>query len=151
VNIRIPPPLQTLIAAGIMYGLDTLISVSLYRFGLLAGIVMAVLGLASVFFLMPAVFSFWKNKTTVNPIKPENATTLVVDGVYKYSRNPMYVGMAAQLLAWAVYLANPFNFLVFALYVYVMTAIQIKPEERALVKIFGASYREYCEQVRRWV
>lgn len=134
-----------------MYGLDTLISVSLYRFGLLAGIVMAVLGLASVFFLMPAVFSFWKNKTTVNPIKPENATTLVVDGVYKYSRNPMYVGMAAQLLAWAVYLANPFNFLVFALYVYVMTAIQIKPEEHALVKIFGASYREYCEQVRRWV
>ncbi len=100
---------------------------------------------------MPAVFSFWKNNTTVNPIKPESASTLVVEGVYRFSRNPMYVGMALLLLSWGLYLANPLNALLFVLYVYVITQIQIKPEERALVKLFGQDYQEYCARVRRWI
>ncbi len=151
VNIRIPPPLQTFIAGALMYWLDVFIPFDLYLFSLALSLVILVLVVMSVFFLMPAVFSFWKNNTTVNPIKPESASTLVVEGVYRFSRNPMYVGMALLLLSWGLYLANPLNALLFVLYVYVITQIQIKPEERALVKLFGQDYQEYCARVRRWI
>lgn len=149
--IKIPPPIQTFVAGALMYGIDSIFPMSLYIVGGLVSLMVISLLLISAGLLLPAAFSFWKNKTTVNPVKPENATTLVVEGVYKYSRNPMYVGMAAALLAWGVFLANPFNVLVFVLYIYVITEIQIKPEEKALIKIFGQDFRDYCETVRRWI
>jgi protein-S-isoprenylcysteine O-methyltransferase Ste14 len=149
--IKIPPPIQTFVAGTLMYAVDFFFPLSLFEDGgVVSLLILSLLALAMVF-LMPAAYSFWKNKTTVNPIKPEKATTLVIEGVYRYSRNPMYVGMAAALLAWCIYLANPINLLVFGLFIYVITEIQIKPEERALVKLFGKDFRDYCQNVRRWL
>src|SRR5687768_16639278 len=52
------------------------------------------------------VVSFRRAKTTVNPMKPNSATSLVVSGIYKYTRNPMYLGLLLVLLGWAAFLSN---------------------------------------------
>ncbi|MET4575392.1 methyltransferase family protein [Ottowia thiooxydans] len=90
-------------------------------------------------------------KTTVNPIKASSASSLVIRGVYRYTRNPMYVGMLLTLLAWAVYLANPLAVLWVVVYVLYITRFQIIPEERLLASLFGAEYEAYTGSVRRWV
>lgn len=149
--VKIPPPIQTFVAGALMYGVHLLLPIHLYQENIVASLLILILLVISVLLLLPAVYSFWKHKTTVNPIKPENASKLVVEGVYRYTRNPMYVGMAAALLAWGVYIANPMSLIVFAFYIYVITEIQIKPEEKALVKLFGKDFRDYCENVRRWL
>ena len=150
-HVKIPPPIQTLIAALIMLAVDYFFPVDLYPFEEGAILVVGTLCLIGVLLLLPAAFSFWKNKTTVNPLVPEKATVLVVEGVYKYTRNPMYLGMAAILSACGVCLSNPLNFLVLGLYMYVMTLIQIRPEERALEKLFEEQFVEYSQRVRRWL
>ena len=98
------------------------------------------------------VISFRKLQTTVNPTKPGTASTLAVDGIYRWSRNPMYLGILLFLIACGIYSANlvalvvgPVAFLVY------MTAFQIKPEEDALTLIFGEDYVQYMARVRRWL
>ena len=78
-------------------------------------------------------------------------TQLVTSGVYRYTRNPMYLGMACLLLAWAVYLQNPLALLGVPLFMAYITQFQIKPEERMLVKLFGDAFIRYRQQVRRWL
>jgi protein-S-isoprenylcysteine O-methyltransferase Ste14 len=150
-NIKIPPPIQTLIAAFLMWVIDLLVPMSFVFDKSLSGLFVAILAVLACFLLLPALISFWKSNTTVNPLQPEKATSLVIEGVYRFTRNPMYLGMALILCAWGVYLANPFGLVVLFLYVFVMNAIQIKPEERALLKLFGDEYQSYCERVRRWI
>ena len=97
------------------------------------------------------ILAFRALRTTVNPLKPERASALVTSGVYRVTRNPMYVGMVLFLLAWAVYLSAALPFagpLVFALYI---TRFQIRPEERVLEASFGACYSAYAARVRRWL
>jgi len=149
-NIRIPPPIQTAIAAGIMLLIHKLLPLSLGYSIALSFLAVICLILAAIF-MFDAVAGFIRNKTTVNPLQPEKATTLVVSGVYRFTRNPMYLGMLLILLALAFFLGNLWNIAVIILYVWVITRIQIVPEEQALVKLFGEQYRAYCEQVRRWL
>ncbi len=95
--------------------------------------------------------TFRRSGTTVDPRTPEKASTLVTSGVYKVTRNPMYLGMLIMMIAWAVHLTNVFSIgfvVVFALY---MTRFQIKPEESALENLFGDDYTAYKGRVRRWL
>ncbi len=108
---------------------------------LLCGAVMGLFG----------VYSFLKEKTTVNPIDPEKANSLVDTGVYKISRNPMYLALALVLIALAVYLKSLWSLLVVLLFMIYMTRFQIFPEERAMIKLFGEEYINYMERVRRWI
>jgi protein-S-isoprenylcysteine O-methyltransferase Ste14 len=94
--------------------------------------------------------AFRRAKTTVNPVKASLASSLVIQGVYRYTRNPMYVGLLLTLLAW-VFLANPFAVLWVVVYVLYITRFQIIPEERVLASLFGAEYEAYKGRVRRWV
>ncbi len=97
------------------------------------------------------VLGFKKAKTTINPTKPGRASSLVCFGIYRYTRNPMYVGLLFGLFTWACYLDNFFSLLfVFIFFVY-MTLFQIKPEERILESIFGKEYEDYKKQARRWL
>jgi protein-S-isoprenylcysteine O-methyltransferase Ste14 len=109
------------------------------------------LGVAGVLVMLAGVVSFRHAKTTVNPLKPETATALVVSGVYRHTRNPMYLGMLLLLIGWAIYLSAPaalIGVIVFWLYI---ERFQIRPEERALADLFGTAFAEYTSQVRRWI
>lgn len=97
------------------------------------------------------VISFWKNNTTIHPDEPERSTALVTTGLYKITRNPMYVGLVFLLVGWAFYLANIFSFLLIVGFVLYITRFQIKPEERALERLFGQEYLAYKNEVRRWL
>jgi protein-S-isoprenylcysteine O-methyltransferase Ste14 len=90
-------------------------------------------------------------RTTIDPHRPEAASSLVVGGVYRYTRNPMYLGLTMLLLAWTLYLAVPAALagpLLFAAYI---TRFQIIPEERVLAQKFGADYAAYLRKVRQWL
>ncbi len=103
------------------------------------------------FFCIAGVVSFRQAKTTVNPLKPEKASSLVSSGIYRVSRNPMYVGFALFLLAWAVYLASLWALAGVAGFVLYINRFQIVPEERALKSLFGDEFEDYRMRVKRWL
>lgn len=114
------------------------------------GLALVVL-LAGVAICLAGVLSFRHAHTTVNPLKPETASTLVSSGVYRYTRNPMYLGFATILMAWSIFLAWPPALLSVPGFVIHMNLFQIGPEERALARLFGSAFTQYCSQVRRWL
>ena len=111
------------------------------------------LGLAAVGVgvAVAGVVSFRVAKTTVNPLKPETASSLVVSGIYQVSRNPMYLGAMIVLIGWAVALTNAFACIVAILFVLYLNRFQIIPEEKALTARFGPEFAAYCAKVRRWI
>jgi len=102
-------------------------------------------------FCLARVVSIKKAKTTINPLEPEAATSLVSSGIYKITRNPMYVGFALGLVAWSVYLSSPIAFIGILAFIWFIARFQIVPVERALTEIFSLEYIEYQETVRRWL
>lgn len=109
------------------------------------------LSLAGVGIALLGVISFRRARTTLNPLHPEAASTLVGSGVYRFTRNPMYLGLLLVLLGWAVFLANALAFVFPAVYVPLMNRLQILPEEKALAEKFGAGFADYQSKVRRWL
>ena len=149
-TVKIPPPLQAFFWALIIWGLYK--AVPSVRFDMPAQTALAVLFMCvGVTLDLVSVFNFFKEKTTVNPLKPAKASKLVVSGFYKISRNPMYLGMAFILTAWGLYLGTPLALIGLIGFVSVMNMIQIKPEEKALDAKFGADYLAYKNSVRRWI
>lgn len=107
--------------------------------------------LVGTYFSVSALISFRKAKTTVNPLKPQSATSLVISGVFGLSRNPMYVGMVFILLAWAIYLGSSWTLLGIIGFVIFINQFQIVPEERAMLALFGEEFVSYSKKVRRWL
>jgi protein-S-isoprenylcysteine O-methyltransferase Ste14 len=106
---------------------------------------------AGLLVMLAGVISFRRARTTVNPLKPDAATTLVTSGIYRYTRNPMYLGMLMVLLGWVVYLASPAALLgVLAFWAFI-GHFQIRPEEHALAGLFGTTFTDYMSRVRRWL
>ena len=110
-----------------------------------------VIFLIGVVVAIMAIWSFIKAKTTSDPTNPSKATYLVTTGIYRYSRNPMYLAIAVVLFSWMIALGNLINILVLVLFIYYITTYQIKPEEEVLTKLFYKDYKEYCKKVRRWI
>ena len=97
---KIPPPIVTLVFGLSIYFSRGIFQAVEIKYSFYIGILLLILGLAVLIF---AVRLFRKDKTTVNPLSPEQATKLVTDGIFKYSRNPMYLGMALILCSIAVF------------------------------------------------
>lgn len=97
------------------------------------------------------VYEFRKAKTTVNPVKVEQASSVVDSGIFAYSRNPMYLGLFLLLFGYAYWQQNLLAIACSFLFVIYMNRFQIKPEERALEQLFGAQYLDYKQRVRRWI
>jgi protein-S-isoprenylcysteine O-methyltransferase Ste14 len=147
---RIPPPLVGLIMGAVAWlasGASAPTGIA-FPVRLAAAIGLALLGLAISFAGVRAVR---RAQTTLNPLKPESATALVTHGIYSYTRNPMYLGMATWLLAWSAWLGTPMGLIGAPLFVLYMNRFQIGPEERALRQLFGAEFGAYQSRVRRWL
>jgi len=114
-------------------------------------IVAAVLVVVALIVGLPAVAGFRRAKTTVNPLKPEASTALVTGGIYRWTRNPMYLAMLFLLLAWACIVSNWAALAMLPLFVAYLNRFQIGPEERALQARFGAEFESYRRKVRRWL
>lgn len=145
------PPLAVLFFAGLLMGL---IAVGMPPLAWPASVRLGGAAAASMLGILTAlagVLSFRRARTTVNPLRPEGASALVANGIYRYTRNPMYLGMLLVLIAWAMYLARPWALLVLPAFVVYMNRFQIGPEERALEAIFGAAFDAYRNRVRRWL
>lgn len=97
------------------------------------------------------LLAFRASRTTINPLTPQRTSALVTGGVYRVTRNPMYVGLCCLLLAWAVYLSALLPFLGPVVFVLYVTRFQILPEERVLGQLFGEQYAQYVTRVRRWL
>lgn len=144
------PPVQAAIVAVLMGVIDANLLVGQVSGSWQLAIAMA-LGLTGSNLLLACGVAFLVAKTTVHPTHPEETTTLVVSGLYRWSRNPMYLGLLLMLLGWGVFLGSVPALLVVPLFVVSITRSQIVFEERALAENFGDSYREYQARVRRWI
>ena len=149
-EMKIPPPVVALVFGLLMWLASLVVPSVEVRFGTRLGIAVVLAGIG-VAFGSAAMLSFVRAKTTMNPTKPSATSSLVTGGVFRLTRNPMYLSLLLYLLAWAAYLSNWLTLLlvpVFALYI---NELQIKPEERALSRLFGAEYGSYKARVRRWL
>lgn len=149
-KLKIPPPVYLLIFATSMYFLAKywpIVSLFSEPITKISYVFIAI----GIFLDLSAVSQFLRSKTTVNPIKPKNTNSIVSTGMYRISRNPMYLGMLFLLTGWAIHLAALTPFLVLPIFVIVLTIQQIIPEEKILAQKFGDSYLHYKQQVRRWI
>ena len=110
----------------------------------------AIIGLGCLI-LSWAVVEFIKAKTTVNPIAPEQAQSLVTTGLYRISRNPMYLGMTLVLTGLALLLGNVLTLLIPIIFMGSITYTQIIPEEEILTQKFGREYLEYKRSTPRFI
>ena len=149
-ELKINPPLQMLISVALMYGIAHTLPLSAmlqeHKWSLVG--ICLVIGLL---FNITGGVSFRSEQTTGNPSKPETTSSLVTSGIYRFTRNPMYVGLLFLLLAWGIYLGSFFSMLVIPLFQQYMTRFQIIPEERALETLFTDQFPHYRSQVRRWL
>jgi protein-S-isoprenylcysteine O-methyltransferase Ste14 len=147
---RVPPPLVALAIACLMWlAAQWLPATSLPRGVTYAAA--AVFFVTGLFFSIRGVRAFRRAGTTVNPVRIETASSLVMDGIYRITRNPMYVGVTLVLCACAFFLDSAWTLIGPATFVVYVTRFQIMPEERILAAKFGDSYRDYCRRVRRWL
>ena len=147
-NNKIPPPIITLIC-----GLGIYFSRSLFpKYNYISINIIAVsFLLLGIIILITAVLSFKRQDTTVSPLQPEKASYLVASGIFKYSRNPMYLGMLLILISMTI----KFNFvggiLIIFAFIAFITKFQIIPEETALERLFGKEFIEYKKKTKRWI
>nr|WP_319555954.1 isoprenylcysteine carboxylmethyltransferase family protein [uncultured Vibrio sp.] len=149
-ELRVPPVAVFLLVVLLMYWLKRLtpnfmITVPFVEF------VVAILTLLSGFIGIAGLHEFRKVKTTVNPVKPEFATTVVSTGVFAYTRNPMYFALLLLIIALGLWWQHLSVILCGALFISYMNRYQIKPEEHVLERLFGEDYLKYKNRVRRWV
>ena len=146
-NNKIPPPIVTLTFGLLIYFTKSLFPACTNGLLSILSLLSLLIGLS---ILISAVSSFKKQQTTVNPISIEKASSLVVTGIFKYSRNPMYLGMVFILIATALQF-NPVGGIIFIiLFVIFITKFQIIPEENIMNKLFADSFIEYKKNTRRW-
>ena len=147
---KIPPPLIALMTGIFMWLSNDYVSgigvPEDYR--VMLAVALALLGASCD---LGGFISFRMVKTTINPMRPETSSNLIIAGIYKITRNPMYLGLAIILTGWAVYLSNLFLLVWVVAFIAYITRFQIQPEERALDKLFGEQFASYKHRVRRWL
>ena len=147
-ELKVPPPVATLALAGLMWIAARplpLLGVPPAR-----GAALGVAAVAVALFAV-ATLQFVARRTSINPLRPASASSLLTTGVYRLSRNPIYLADALLLVAWALWLGDASAWLAPPAFVAWMTRFQVVPEERALAERFGDAYERYRKRVRRWV
>jgi protein-S-isoprenylcysteine O-methyltransferase Ste14 len=149
-ELKVPPLALGLLTAAAMWSASIVAPVLTWQLPyrqitallfVVAGGVVAVLG----------VVAFRRARTTVNPTKPQSTSSLVSSGIYRFSRNPMYLGFVLALVGVAALLSNAVSLVFIPAFVLYMNRFQIKPEERTLSAMFGQEFTAYTQRVRRWI
>ena len=149
-NSLVPPPVVVAIIGVVMWAVGRKLELGKFEAALQAPVagVLLIVGLS---LMIVAVASFIAAKTTVNPLRPSRTSSLVTTGIFRISRNPMYLGDLLVLAALAVWLGNVVNVVLLVFFIWYINRFQIIPEERALTNLFGESYVAYRSRVRRWL
>ena len=147
-TIKIPPPILVLILTSLVYFSSTKLESIYLPYRQKVSVLILIIGIVVI---ISPVFDFIKSKTTVNPIKFQNVNRLVTTGIYRYSRNPMYLGMILIIISTTVYYLNflsVFSPLIFYIWI---NKFQISREEIFLEGKFGNEYLKYKSKTRRWI
>jgi protein-S-isoprenylcysteine O-methyltransferase Ste14 len=149
-ELKVPPPLVALITGALIWLISSTVPAAGFEFP--ARTVLAMVCAAmGVCVAVSGVLTFRRARTTLNPLKPDKATSLVASGVFSRTRNPMYLGLLLALTGWAIYLSNAVAFLLLPAFVLYINRFQIVPEEKVLASLFGKSFTDYKLRVRRWL
>ena len=144
-DTKIPPPIVTIIILSIIYLFDV------NEYNLNTDIISIVILFIGIIFIISAVIQFVNRKTTVNPTKPHKTTTLVITGIYKITRNPMYLGMLLIIISFAFYKTSIISLILIPFFIFYINKFQIELEEYEMRKKFGKEYEDYCKKVDRWI
>ncbi len=153
-NTKVPPPIAGLLTGVIIWALNNkapFVIDGLIDKTLLQKIICGVLITLAVIFDGCALYLFRKSNTSINPISPNKTSTFVSAGIYRISRNPMYVGMALLITAWGCWLATWWTIPCLFGFIAYITRFQILPEERALNEKFGSEFTTYKAKTRMWL
>jgi len=149
-ELKVPPPIIALLVGLSMWLVARFIPAfafaSAWHTTLAIGLVAA-----GMLFALAAIVSFFRVRTTVNPHRPHATSTMVTSGVYRFSRNPMYLGVLLVLSGWAIWLSNLLAISLLAAFVAYIHRFQILPEERILLAKFSSDFVAYKASVRRWL
>jgi protein-S-isoprenylcysteine O-methyltransferase Ste14 len=149
-ELKIPPVIVTLLFAVLMWLVARLTPSTPIDSGFRI-IAVLLLGAAATVIGVAGVVAFRKANTTVNPLIPDACTSLVNSGIFRLTRNPMYLALLLTLTAWGFILSNFYSLALCVVYVVYLNRFQIVPEERALEAVFGDEFIAYREKVRRWI
>lgn len=149
-DLKVPPPLVGAVTATLMIIVSWSSPSAGYTLSA-APLLASLLAVAGVAVAVAGTLAFRQAGTTVNPMRPEAASSLVTNGVYTFTRNPMYLGLVLLLTGLALYLTNLWALCGPALLMLYLTRFQIAPEERAMTSLFPAEFEAYKSRVRRWI
>ena len=147
-TIKIPPPILVIILTSLVYFSSTKLELIYLPYRQIVSVIILFIGLIVI---VSPVVDFIKSKTTVNPVKFKNVNRLVTTGIYRYSRNPMYLGMILIIISTTIYYLNflsVFSPLIFYIWI---NKFQINREEIFLEDKFGSEYLKYKSKTRRWI
>ena len=147
---RIPPPIVAAIVAAVMYAVSRSAAALSFDTGMNAWIGGALMLLGALIALL-GVAQFRRHRTTVNPLDPAKASSLVTSGIYRATRNPMYLGILVALIGIGALLGSGGAVVVALLFAPVITLLQIRAEEAAMRGLFGDAFDDYASRVRRWL
>ena len=145
---KIPPPILVLILVSFNYFSSKKIDLFNLPYQNLISILILLIGML---ILINPIFKFIKSKTTIDPIKFKKVNKLITTGIYKYSRNPMYLGLLMIVTSTSLFYLNIFSITTPILFYFWINRFQIKREEIFLTEKFGKEYSLYKAKTRRWL
>ncbi len=145
---KIPPPIIAATCIIINYYSTYLISSFSFSYQVIVGVILLIIGFTLA---ISAIYLFRKQKTTVNPMNPEETTSLVTSGIFSYTRNPMYLGLLIIITSTAIFFGSWFGPFVLLFFVWYINTFQIIPEEKAMNNLFQKQFEEYKKNVRKWI
>ena len=148
IKTKFPPPLVALTFGFLINYTKNIFPKIEIRWGDIFGSIIIIFG---IIIIISAIVLFKKYKTTITPLKPSKATKLITDGIYKFSRNPMYLGLLFVLFGISIILNPTGGLFLIPLFILYLNIFQIVPEENAMVDLFKDEFLDYRKNVRRWI
>jgi len=149
----IPPPLVLLLTLVVMFVISRFDTARILRADEFAlnTLIASILAFAGIALAVLGIHEFKRTQTTINPLQPAAASNLVTTGVFRFTRNPMYLGMFLIALSSVVFYGSPWCLIAIAAFVAFITRFQIVPEERAMTLLFKKEFDAYKASTRRWI